>query len=496
MNNRTDSKVLGLVEVVIFRDKNGHAVEIQAKVDTGADYTSIDESLAIQLGLGPIVDTKKIKSSHGVSVRPVVESRFELRNMSIEIKANLTNRDHLRYPMLIGKDIMKKYGFMVNPDQEPKVMINKAPLSDYTAALISQGSKSSLWTIEEMSKYFKRVDNLNLKSIEIRLDPTNPVIYYEGAPLQKYDCVYVKGSFRFAQVMETITRFLHKEAYMPISPESFSIVHDKLATHLVLQENNMPMPGTYFASSSEAAKKLLRSLNYPIILKFPKGTQGKGVMFADSFASANTILDALVSLKQPFIIQEFIATAGEDIRVIVIGNEIAAAMKRKSVDGDIRSNIHQGGYGEKLKLDSKTTAVCLKAAKILKADICAIDLLEGARGPLIIEANISPGLQGITKATQTNVAAKIAKFLYEKTVEFKREKKTGDTSKLFEELGLSNKGKNDSIITQLNMRGNSIVLPELILKKAKFLDGEEVDIHFDDGLISLKRFLKSKNNEL
>ena len=277
---------------------------------------------------------------------------------------------------------------------------------------------------------------------------------------------------------------------MPINPESFGIVHDKLSTHLILQENNIPMPTTYFAASREAARKLLKKINYPIILKFPKGTQGKGVMFADSYTSANTILDALDSLKQPFIIQEFIETMGTDTRVIVLGEKVAAAMKRKAAKGDVRSNIHSGGMGEEVILDEKTRRLCIKTAKVLKSEICAIDLLDGAHGPVVIEANISPGLQGITKATGKNVAAMIAEFLYMKTHAIKSNEDKGKKENLFEEMGLSQNGKNgsDCLITPLRIKNNSIIVPELILKKTKLYDGEDVEIKFKEGQILFKKF--------
>jgi len=490
-----DPKILGMVERVVFKTQEGTTKEVLAKVDTGADNTSIDETLAMELELGPIVDTHKVKSSHGTSVRPVVECTFLLKNVPIKIEANLTDRSHLKYPMLIGKDVITKYRFVVNPEKQPQeFMHHEPPLSNYTAAVISLGSKSSLMTIHEMTKYFKRVDNLNVRNIEIQLNPKEPMVLYEGKPLEKYDCVYVKGSFRYADVLATISRFLLNKCYLPLHPSSFAIVHDKLSTHLVLQENKIPMPATYFASSNEAARKLLKRIKYPIILKFPKGTQGKGVMFADSYTSANTILDALDTLRQPFIVQEFIDTHGEDIRAIVLGDRVVAAMKRKAAVGDVRSNIHMGGLGEKVELDEKTKNICVRAARVLKAEICAIDMLEGPTGPLVIEANISPGLQGITKATRINIAGEIARFLYNKTREFKEKHKSTGTTRLFEELGLSTSQPNgySSLITTLKLKGNSIVLPEIILKKSKLMDGEEVDIKFKEGTIMLKRFLHKK----
>ena len=106
------------------------------------------------------------------------------------------------------------------------------------------------------------------------------------------------------------------------------------------------MPDTYVVSSIEAAKKILKQVKYPIILKFPHGTQGKGVMIADSFAAASSMLDTIESLKQPFLVQEYVETEGSDIRAFVVGDKVVAAYKRKAAIGEKRSNIHAGGKGE------------------------------------------------------------------------------------------------------------------------------------------------------
>ena len=173
------------------------------------------------------------------------------------------------------------------------------------SAVISLGSKSSVMVIDAMKKYFDSVDNINLKNVEVNLSGGKPEVLYEGKPIEKYDCVYLKGSFRYVPLLRSIATALHGITIMPITPEAFTVGHDKLLTQLVIQQHKIPMPKTYLASTTEAAKKILKKVNYPIIMKFPHGTGGKGVMFADSFASASSLLDALEALRQPFIIQEY-----------------------------------------------------------------------------------------------------------------------------------------------------------------------------------------------
>jgi len=152
-------------------------------------------------------------------------------------------------------------------------------------ALMSLGSKSSLMTLEALKKYFDTVEDINIKNVEVTLGSKGLSILYNGKPLKKYDCIYAKGSFRYAPLLRSITTALYGTTYMPIKPNTFTIGHDKLLTHLALQYYKVPMPDTYVISSVDAAKKILKKVKYPIILKFPHGTQGKGVMIADSFCS-------------------------------------------------------------------------------------------------------------------------------------------------------------------------------------------------------------------
>ena len=136
------------------------------------------------------------------------------------------------------------------------------------AALISLGSKSSEWTVEAMKKYFEEVENVNLKDIEVNLGEEGEV-FYQGEPLKKYDCVFAKGSFRYTNLLQSISSLLYKNTYMPIQPRAFTIAHNKLLTHLELQRNKVPSPKTYISPTQEAAKIILKKINYPTVMKFP-----------------------------------------------------------------------------------------------------------------------------------------------------------------------------------------------------------------------------------
>ena len=357
------------------------------------------------------------------------------------------------------------------------------------AALISLGSVSSRWTYEAMGHYFDHVDNLNIKNFQINLGAKESEVLYKGEPMEEYDCVYAKGSFRYADVLSAIVSKLKDRSFMPIRGRAFSVGHDKVLSHIQMQRHKVPMPKTHLTSSVKAAKEILKGMNYPIIMKLPRGTQGKGVMFAESYASASSLLDTLEALRQPVMIQEFIDTNGEDIRAIVVGDKVVAAMRRKAQSGESRSNIHAGGGAEPITIDSKTAAIAIKAAQSIGADICGVDILESARGPVVLEVNLSPGLQGVTKATKINIPDKIAKYLYDETTKRSEVSKTKQTESILNDAGVEQCEQSDAkeIILNLDMRNNKILLPELVTQITKFAEEDEVVMRIKKGELSIKQ---------
>lgn len=374
------------------------------------------------------------------------------------------------------------------------------------AAVVSLGSTSSQWTVEAMRKYFDEVDSINIKYVEISFSGKKAKILYKGLPLPHYDCILAKGSFRYANILETLTLLRSEEAYLPIDHSAFTIAHNKLLTQLELQKNNLPMPKTYMASTVVAARSILERLNYPIIMKFPQGTQGKGVLFAESFASASSILDALSSLRQPFIIQEFVETGGTDLRVFVIGDEVVAAYQRKSNGKEARANIHAGGSGEIVDISEETKRIALNAARAVKADICGVDILMSHMGPLVIEVNLSPGLQGITQYTGIDVADRIAHYLHKRTSSKVKKQMTESADDILADIDkmqvhISKKptrtvdknsfeanGDDEILITNLDFRASRVLLPEVVTKSAKLTDKSDYEFISKPGELIIRKF--------
>lgn len=356
------------------------------------------------------------------------------------------------------------------------------------AAIISMGSISSKWTLERMQNYFDEVDELDIRKIQVNLGKENG-IFYEGEPLSQYDCVYAKGSYKHAIVLRSMTAMLAGKCFMPCKASAFTVGHNKILTQLKLQQCGIPTPATYLSPTIESAKRVLEQITYPVIIKFPEGTQGKGVMFADSYASASSMMDAFASINQPVIIQEYVETGSTDTRVIVIGDKVVAAMQRKAEQGEKRANIHVGGCGEGVNLDPVAKKIAVKTAKAMNCGICAVDLLEGPKGPYVIEINLSPGLQGITKATKVDVADKIAKYLYENTKNFLNESKSTTATDIFRDLGIDSgdNGVPQEIITTADFRGERLLLPSAITKLCQISDEDELIVKAEKGRLEIKK---------
>jgi ribosomal protein S6--L-glutamate ligase len=303
--------------------------------------------------------------------------------------------------------------------------------------IISLKGKSSREIAEACRKFFSHVDELNLKDFEVHLNGGLNVTHLKK-DLEKYDCLYIRGSHRYSILQRSITRAFSKEVYMPIKHGAFTVGHDKFLTLLELHKNNVAIPKTSYAATKKLANKILEEVKYPIIMKTSQGTQGKGVMIAESIKSARTILDVLEESQKPYLIQEFVETKQtSDIRAIVLGNKVISSYKRIAQDGEIRSNIHAGGKRERHDLTEQEKQLAIDSAEAIGAKICGVDILD-SENPSVIEINLSPGISSIKEITDINVPEKIAEYLYERTKKFKKRRKAKLKKKLKKKNGLSN----------------------------------------------------------
>ena len=348
-------------------------------------------------------------------------------------------------------------------------------MRDLKFGLICLGSKSSLMLLEEAKKFFKIVDLIDIRRIEINITNETTQVLYNGKPLGDYDCLYMKGSHKYATLLYGLTEIYKNKCFVPIDSTAHTIAHNKFMTHLLLSQNkDLKMPRTYYAAKISESKEFLKTLNYPIILKFPSGTHGKGVIFAESSASAISMIDALDIFKQPVLIQDHIDVKS-DIRVIVAGDKVISSMRRFAKSGEVRANAHQGGSAESFIVTPQIREMCIQSAKLIGAQVCAMDLIESEYGPLILEANTSPGLQKITEVTKKNIARLIIEYLHEETSKRVNSREKVVSRDVLQEAGIQEIG-NREFETSLKVVNSKIVLPEFVYKMGNFNKGESIRI--------------------
>ncbi|MBU2496438.1 MAG: RimK family alpha-L-glutamate ligase [Nanoarchaeota archaeon] len=354
-------------------------------------------------------------------------------------------------------------------------------------AIISLKGKSSEMIARASSKYFDKVSSFDLRKIRVDVNKETYVMH-EDKNLSEYDCIYLRGSHKYVDLLCSIAIGLKDKVYMPIIYDSFLIGHNKFLTHVKLKEEKIPFPSTHLVYRSEMAKEIVTKVNYPVVFKLLSGTHGKGVMFADSLESANSLIDMLSKLKEPYMIQEFVESGASDIRALVVGNEVIS-MKRSAKAGELRAGIHSGGEGTKIDLTYEDKQIAKKAARALGIDVCGVDMLKGATKTVVAEVNLSPGIVGLTKATEVNVADKIASYLYKKTEEFVQGKKEKQ-GKSFDLASIGRDSK--EFIDNLLIKAGRIILPPSVTEAGEFEPDEEIKIKVDKGDVEIKKVKKVK----
>ena len=242
-----------------------------------------------------------------------------------------------------------------------------------------------------------------------------PQIHYRGGqPLPHFDAVIPRIGASNTFYGTAVLRHLETMGIYTLN-ESIAIARsrDKFRALQLLARKGIPMPLTSFAQSPDNTADLIRMVGgAPLVIKLLEGTQGKGVVLADSHQSAVSIINAFKEMHANILVQEFIQeSCGTDIRCLVIGDNVVAAIKRQAKEGEFRANVHQGGRALKVKLSPQERTIAVAAAKTMGLKVAGVDLLRSNHGPLVLEINSSPGLEGIEKATQINIAGKIIQYI-------------------------------------------------------------------------------------
>ncbi|MHC4840143.1 MAG: RimK family alpha-L-glutamate ligase [Planctomycetota bacterium] len=249
----------------------------------------------------------------------------------------------------------------------------------------------------------------------VSLQKDGPHVLFEGDKISDVDAVVPRiGSHAdAAHAFSILRQFQAIGASSFNSADAMSRADDKLISLEGLAAAGLPMPRTTFCWSWFDHTALIKLVGGPpVVIKMVKGTQGQGVLLANDMQSADAIIGSFQQLNAPFLVQEFIEeSAGRDVRVLVIDGKIEAAMERIAPIGEFRSNIHRGGRAVDTKLSDDEQAIALKTAEIADLGVVGVDLIRSDRGPLVLEVNASPGLEGIEKTTHTKLAEKIVDLI-------------------------------------------------------------------------------------
>jgi len=261
---------------------------------------------------------------------------------------------------------------------------------------------------------------------DLVIEQEGPYIIYKGEKLEGVDAIIprIGASITFYGTA-VVRQFELMDVFSAVDSQAIVRSRDKLRSLQILSKAGLGMPKTAFTNFSKGGEKALieRVGGAPLIIKLLEGTQGLGVVLAETKKAGQSVIEAFHGLKARIIVQEFIKEAkGADIRAFVVNGKVVGAMKRQGAEGEFRSNLHRGGIATVIKLTKAEKAAALRAAKALGLDIAGVDMLQSERGPLILEVNSSPGLEGIEQATGVNIAGEIVKFI-EESVEKKINKK-------------------------------------------------------------------------
>jgi ribosomal protein S6--L-glutamate ligase len=437
-------EVVGSEEWCVFDDLGIPA--IKARVDSGAKTSSIQAANTkvfvkgaqewVKFEVNPIqdnrsitisteaklIDRRTVKSSSGIAEeRYVVTTPITLGGKTFEIELTLANRDTMEFRMLLGREALNNR-YVVNPAanflmQEFSSTEIVAKYANYfkekTGLKIAVlASNPNLYSNKRLMEAGQARGHemvfLNVEHSYMKLDANSPEIRYRGGNiLNEFDAIIprIKPAVTFYGCA-LIRQFDNLGVYCLNTAEAITQSRDKLFASQLFSKNDIHIPITGFAKSPLDTKDLIRMVNgAPLIIKLLESTQGKGVVLAETNKAAESVINAFKSVQTNILVQEFIKEAnGQDIRCFVINGKVIASMQRQAAKGEFRANIHQGGKASVIKITQEEKKLAIKAAKVLNLAVAGVDIIRSNKGPLLLEVNSSPGLEGIENATGKDIA--------------------------------------------------------------------------------------------
>lgn len=412
-----------------------HAVNITPFENNGEKWVKFDINPLQNSGKtiihcqSRIIDKRIVKSSSGTrESRYVIKTELSLGESNWEIELTLTNRDSMGYRMLLGREAMSGR-VLVDPEQH-FLLGQPTPekLDEYYTKTTGKKSGLRIGLLASNPELYsnKRIIEagelrghemhfLNLKYCYMKLDANQPEIHYRGGRvLNDFDAVIPRIRPSMTYYGCALTR--HFESLKVFSLNSAAAItqsRDKLYSLQLLLNSGVDIPTTGFANSPLDTNDLINMVGgSPLIVKLLEGTQGKGVVLAETKKAAESVINAFKSLNANILVQEFIKEAnGKDIRLFVVDSKVVAAIQREAVPGEFRANIHLGGTASIIKPTAEEKRIAIKATKAMNLKVAGVDIIRSAKGPLLLEVNSSPGLEGIEGATNIDVAAEMIKAI-------------------------------------------------------------------------------------
>lgn len=377
----------------------------------------------------PLIDKRIVKSSSGFrEQRYVIQTNLEIGNSRWPIEMTLTNRDSMGFRMLLGREAMSGR-VLVDPEQQ---YLLGQPTTDNLKDLYKNSIKAStglrIGVLASNPELYsnKRIMEagemrghemhfLNIKECYMRLDAQTPEIHYRGGIiLDQFDAIIprIRPSITFYGCALT-RQFEALKVYCLNSAAAITQSRDKLYSLQLLLNSGIGIPTTGFANSPLDTNDLIKMVGgSPLIVKLLEGTQGKGVVLAETKKAAESVINAFKSVNANILVQEFIKEAnGKDIRCFVIDGKVVASIQREAMPGEFRANIHLGGTATVIKATMEEKRIAIKAAKAMDLKVAGVDIIRSAKGPLLLEVNSSPGLEGIEGATNKDIAGEMIKAI-------------------------------------------------------------------------------------
>ena len=372
----------------------------------------------------PIVDRREITSSNGESeLRYVIETEFSVNGRAWSIEITLTNRLGMTMHMLVGRQALLPE-ITINASERycqpelnydlyhsTKAMRASAVRRALRVAILSrENNYTNDRLIAAGEARGHTVEKIDTNRCYMAINAMSPEVHYDGARLPRFDAVIPRiGSSITPYGTSVVRQFETIGTYCLNGSQGITASRDKLHSHQLLARHKIGMPNTAFANSPKDTDSLINLVGTaPLIVKLLESTQGKGVVLAETKKAAQSVISAFRGLKANFLVQDFVKEAnGEDIRCFVLDGKVVAAMKRSAAAGDFRSNLHQGGQASIVRISKEERETAIRAVKAFGLRMAGVDLLRSNDGPKVLEVNSSPGLEGIEKATDKNIAGMI-----------------------------------------------------------------------------------------